>query len=293
MNNLSICIPTYKRLDYLKSLVENIPSEYQVCISDNGNYIPNNFFNRPNVKVKHLQSVVPMFSNWNNAIEMVETEWFIIPGDDDIVLPDKLSLIENLTEEFSDCAYIAFAYDIIDENGKIIGGWYPSKTTKYTEKEGLMSIIRNVPFRWPALVINTHKSRNIGNFDESFSFTAGDSLYLQTLAAKYPIAIVNEIAGQYRVWGNGFTNQRICTKEWFDLIDLWQQKLSIIIEKEAIIVNCNKVHDLAIFDNLITALSVNKNSTLKDRCNFVKVIGWPKSIGIGNHLRLLKYILVV
>ncbi len=288
MAKLSICIPTYKRLDFLQKLVGNIPEEYPICISDNGSYIPDNFFKRVNVQIKHLPKVIPMFNNWNSAINMVETEWFIIPGDDDVILPERLPLVEKFIDKYCDCAYIAFSYDLIDENDRVIGGWHPVCSNRYNEVEGFKAIQRSVPFRWPSIVINTSKSRIIGNLDESFSFTASDSLYLQTLAIKYPIAVVNKKIGQYRVWENSFTNKRIFTKEWFDYIEMWQQKLQDTLIKENVDgIDIKKNHDLSIFDNLLGAISLNKDKCVKEKIDFIRQVGWPYRIGIINNLRLL------
>lgn len=292
MKKLSICIPTYKRLDYLKKMVESIPENYQVCISDNGNFIPDTFFSRGNIRVDHIQYVIPMFSNWNRAISMVETEWFIIPGDDDVIFPEKLEFVENLLEIYSDCAYIAFAYDIVNEMGSVTGGWHPEISRRYNNPDGFKYIQRSVPFRWPAIVINTSKSRSIGNLDEDFSFTASDSLYLQIMAIKYPIAVINETIGQYRIWANSFTNKRIFSKEWFDHLELWQKKLSIIVCEERIHdIDIKSNHDLTILDNLLGAIYQNKDCNMKERYNFVNEIGWPRKIGLVNSLRLFIAIL--
>lgn len=293
MNRLTICIPTYKRLEFLKPMIENIPEKYQVCISDNGNFIPDDFTIRKNVRIQHIQEIIPMFSNWNCAINMVDTEWFIIPGDDDVILPEKLNYVEDIIERYSDCAYIAFAYDLVDELGNITGGWRPCFTKRFDKIDGFRYIQRSVPFRWPAIVINTKKSRSIGHLDESFSFTASDSLYLQTMAIKYPIAVINENLGQYRVWANSFTNKRIFTKEWFDYLELWQQKLGAVVAEEKISkIDVLKNHDLAMFDNLIGAIHLNKEKCYRERIEFVKEIGWPRRIGLVNTVRLMVAIAV-
>lgn len=292
MDKISICIPTYKRLDYLKAFVETVPQKYQICISDNGNFIPDGFFQRENIRIKHIDNIIPMFANWNSAIDMVETEWFIIPGDDDVIKTDSLPLIEEYVNQYKDCAYLAFAYDIIDENGKVMGGWSPTNTCKYHKVEGFRFIQRSVPFRWPSIVINTECSKAIGNFDDDFSFTAGDSLYLQTLAVKYPIAIVNNNIGQYRVWHNSFTSNKIFSKEWFDCIEMWQQKLSSLLREECIEgISIEKIHDDAMCDNLISAISLNKQANIKTRLKFVSQVGWPTKSGVKDQLLLLKSIL--
>lgn len=289
MGKLSICIPTYKRLDYLKPFVESIPEQYPILISDNGNYIPDDFFNRGNVRIEHLKEVVPMYENWNNAINMVETEWFIIPGDDDTVKADKLPLIEDCISKYQDCAYLAFAYDIINEDGVVTGGWNPGKTLKFNAVDGFRYIRRGVPFRWPAIVINTSLSNKVGNIDEAFTFTAGDSLYLQTLAIKYPIAIINENVGQYRVWQNSFTSERILSNDWFDQIEMWQQKLQSLIVNEGIDdIKVKRIHDQVIMDNLMVAMDLNKEAGLKEKIRLINHTGWPVRGEFRKQLRLLR-----
>ena len=293
MGKLSICIPTYKRLDYLKAFVEKIPEKYQVCISDNGNFIPDGFFRRRNIKIKHLDEVVPMYANWNSAIDMVETEWFIMPGDDDIVKTDRLEQIERFIDLYSDCAYLAFAYDIVDEFGNITGGWKPMETLKFNKVDGFRYIQRSVPFRWPSIVINAKRSREVGNLDVGFEYTAGDSFYLQIMAIRYPIAVINENVGQYRVWSSGYTNTLIFSKGWFEKIDLWQQKLSTLLKKEKVTgIDLEKLHDQAMCDNLTCALHLNKNKNIKERINLIRQIGWPWRCDAISQLRLLKKILV-
>ena len=293
MEKLSICIPTYKRLDYLKTFVETIPEKYHVCISDNGNFIPDNFFERGNIKIKHIDDVVPMYANWNSAIDMVETEWFIIPGDDDIVKPSYLPLIEKYINQYQDCAYLAFAYDVIDENGSITGGWKPEITQKFNKVEGFRYIQRSVPFRWPSIVINTNCSKSVENFDVEFDFTAADSLYLQTMAIKYPIAVINENVGQYRVWSSGFTNLRIFSTDWFEKIHMWQQKLDTLLIKENVGgIDLKKLHDQAMCDNLNCAISMNKQKNAIERLKLVTSVGWPWRCDFINQLRLLKNVLL-
>ena len=291
MKNLTICIPTYKRLDFLKNLVESIPEEYPICISDNGRFVNDSFINRKNVKIHHLDNVIPLFENWNNAIEMVETEWFMIPGDDDVVLIDKLPLVEKYLENYNDCAFLAFAYETINEYGKKTKEWHPSRTGYFDKIEGFRIIERGVPYRCPAIVINTAKSRSIGNYDTDFSYTAGDSLYIQRLALEYPSVVIDEVIGQYRVWDNNYTNQKLFSIEWFDQIQLWQNKLrKFLIEKEINGIDMDKLCDLVIFDNLTSAILSNKSATIYDRLKFVNHIGWPKRIGTVNLLRLIRHI---
>lgn len=290
MKDLTIGIPIYKRLDYLKMLVESIPDEYPVCISDNGYYVKDIFFSRSNVKICHLENVVPMFSNWNQVINMVKTKWFMLPGDDDVIYPDKLEFIMQQIERFPDCAFLAFGYDIINDKNEKRKGWVANETRRYERIEAFLHIQRTIPYRSPSIVINTEKSRGIGNYCEEFAYTASDSLFLQNLALKYPIVEVNEVVAGYRMWSNNFTSLKNSTPEWFDQLNLWIQKLSELLREEKWVnIDLKKLHDLIIYDNLRSAF--NNIVDVKSKFNLLSSVGWPKRIGVANHLKIIKSII--
>lgn len=291
MSRLSICIPSYNRLGMLKELVNSIPEEYEVCISDNGNSVPDNSFHRPNIIIDHLSTVVAPVVNWNNAINLTDKEWFILPGDDDVILHEKLPTIEYYMDKYSDCGLIIFGYDFINQNNVVKPGWHPNEEKYMLPPDSFYFMMRSVPCRWPSIVINTKKSRSIGNLDDKSGYlcTAVDSLYLQHLAIKFPIAVVPDVVGRYRVWNNNGTSQAIFTYNWFKDINLWQDKLRNILEKEDIYeVNYDRLRSRIIFDNLIAALSFAKKKKTKEKFNFVRKVGWPKGLGLLDYLRLIK-----
>lgn len=287
---LSICIPTYKRVDCLISLVNSIPEKYPVCISDNGNYVNDTFFKRRNIKISHHKDVVHMFANWNRAISLVDTDWFILPGDDDILFIDVLDEVVSYIEKYSDCAYLAFEYDNIDNNGGRTQGWRTEKERYLIPPKSFDYVAKGCPFSWPAIVINTKKSREIGNFDEEFKFTASDNLYLQSLAIQYPIALINKVLGGNRIWNNSTAVNKISSREWFEQCKLWQSKLNmLLVNKEYNTANIEQINDYVIYDNLCAALTYI--SSYKERLDLLLYVGWPKSIGIKNHLRLIKFLI--
>ena len=290
MSDLTVCIPVYKRLDYLKNLVESIPEDYPICISDNGNYIKEDLFCRGNVRIKHIDDVIPMFSNWNASIDMVETEWFIIPGDDDIIYPEKMDAIMHAIQKYSNCAVIAFGYDIINEVNEKRKGWQPIEDRCFDKVEAFYRIQRHIPYRCPAMVINTAKSRGIGNYDEEFAYTAGDSLFLQHLGLLYPIAEIREIVAGYRMWDNNFTSLKNSSTDWFDQLELWIRKmLKILREQKIVLADEKKFHDQIILDNLLSAF--DKQKAIKEKLNLLKYVGWPACSGLKGQLRLVKHLI--
>lgn len=295
MSNLSICIPTYNRLGLLKKLVNGIPEKYHVYISDNGNYVPDNCFSRTNIVIDHKPIVIPPDQNWNNATRLTKEDWFILPGDDDIIIPSKLNIIEDYIEKYSDCGLILFGYDIIDENDDVRAGWCPEEEIFFNPPESFYFLKRSLPCRWPAIVINTKRCRGIGGFADKRGFvcTAEDCLFLQHMAIKFPIALVPHVVGQYRIWGGNGTSTSTFSEQWFKDINLWQDVLKEILENENLYeVDCDKLRDQVIGDNLLSALYIAKDKSIGEKYRFVKNVGWPHRADFIDKLRLIKNIVL-
>ena len=287
---ISVCIPTYNRVELLTQFVDKIPEEIQVCISDNGNYVKEDVFSRGNIKMTHEDKVVPPVTNWNKAISLVETEWFIIPGDDDFILPDMFSSVNDSINKYEDCGLIIYGYDIINGKGEVRKGWIPQDEQYMKVPASFYYMQRSIPFRWPSIVINTNKCREIGCLDTDFVCTASDSLFLQYMAIKYPIALIPKILGLYRVWGGSETSSRILTEEWFSELRLWQEKLRVLLNDADILYDSKKVGDQVFCDNLVTAFEMNKHLSIKDKISFLRKVGLPYNAGLKDILRLIKRI---
>lgn len=292
---LTICIPTYKRLKYMNDLLNSIPSDLPVIISDNGNYIQNEFDNFNNVSVIHTNTIIPVFENWNNAINEVKTEWFIIPGDDDVFFKDKLANIAEYLNKYKDMGMIIFGHKIIDENNQISKGWTPKEESVYQPPIGFSSFITGVPARVPSIIFNTRKFLSCGSFDQRFTVTAADSFLIQKLALKYPYALIPIELSSYRVWTTNFTSTKISTPEWLNEIKLWQSSLRPLIEEEngTLKINIKKMQDKVLFDNELFAIQTMKKNKVSSiqRFNFITKIGWPRYISLKNHLQLIKNII--
>lgn len=230
-NLISICIPTYKRLDYLYNLIQTIPEEIEIIISDNGNFITNEFGEYKNVKVCHTDRILPMFSNWNNAIKNTTSKWFIIPGDDDLFHKDTFNNINLFLEKYNDAGMVIFGHDIINDKLEITKGWKPTEEEYILPPFGLLKFQKGVDARVPSIIFNTDRFKEQGMFDERFKFTAADSFIIQRLSLVYPTVFIPQVLGIYRVWENNFTNTKIYTKEWFDQVALWLFEITDLIKQ--------------------------------------------------------------
>jgi glycosyltransferase involved in cell wall biosynthesis len=112
----SIVIPTRDRLDQLKAAINSILQQdyqdYEIVIADNStnkdieNWILN--FNDSRIRYFPPKQSLNVTENWNRAINLAEGEYILMLGDDDVLVPKGLSILQrsiNQEHDF-DCAYL-------------------------------------------------------------------------------------------------------------------------------------------------------------------------------------------
>ena len=108
---LSICIPTYNRSKHLINCIESIVSnniskglDFQICISNNCSTdetesIVQSYIGRLPIKYHKNESNLGVARNVLKVIEMADSEFVWLIGDDDLLMPtavvDVLGLIQN------------------------------------------------------------------------------------------------------------------------------------------------------------------------------------------------------
>ena len=117
---LTICIPTYNRAEKIRErlleLLPQIGNEVEVLIIDNGsnvfveNAISDLIENRKNIKVIRNKFNIGMSANIARCIEVCETKWLWLLGDDDAVLPGALNdILNDTTHAGDDVCYIKYS----------------------------------------------------------------------------------------------------------------------------------------------------------------------------------------
>lgn len=231
--SLSIAIPTYNRKDYLHKLLKSIPPNISVDISDNGSYIDDDFSAEfPNATFHPTREVLDVFENWNNAATKGQSDWIIIPSDDDLFFASAFTIIDESIKKHIDADIIIFGHNIIDEDGVKSSGWVPEKHMVFDKPFGFKIFKFGVNARMPSIIFKRRFLENIGFFDTKFKLTAGDSELIQRALILGKSAFIPEIISGYRVWAGGLTSKKIATKQWLDEIDYWQQKVyNLAIDK--------------------------------------------------------------
>lgn len=217
---LGIAIPAYKRESLLGRLLESIHGDLPIVVSDNGGHLSSAFKKRyPHVDFL-VGNEVPVLENWNRAATILNTEWIVMPGDDDLYYPDSFAAIVEQLRALPDADIVFFGHHIIDESDRIKTTWRPA-LSRLEAPRGFDEVRHGTPARPPGIVFKTTLFRRLGGFSEEFKVTAGDNDFYQRATLIGNVAFVDQVVTGYRVWESGSTQQTIATQDWLREIDLW------------------------------------------------------------------------
>jgi glycosyltransferase involved in cell wall biosynthesis len=198
-HHISICIPAYKRIDYLKRLLCSIEiqkfKDYEVIISDDSNdhsveELLKNFNGRFEIKYFKNEKALGTPANWNHAISKATGEWIKLMHDDDWF--DN----EHSLEKF------ALARN---NNNKFIFSAYTNKTEltnnieKKFFKENLKTIILKNPLSLlaknsigPPSVTLFHNSIK-DKYDEGLKWRVDIEYYIRNISKGIEFTYINEL----------------------------------------------------------------------------------------------------
>ncbi len=227
MKKIAIAIPTYNRERLLSKLIQTIPSNIVISISDNGSFLPDHFAKEyKNVSIIKHQNVLNMFDNWNAAIKNInEIDFIAITSDDDLYDINSFEFIQK-TMNTHDADVFIFGNNFIDENDHIIGKYCPKKYKFYHAPNGLNEFLYGVKVRMPSVFFKKSFLDKIGYFDEKlFNLTAADSELIQRALLFGKVAFIPKIVGSYRVWSGSLTAQKIASQRWMKEVEEWTNKI--------------------------------------------------------------------
>jgi glycosyltransferase involved in cell wall biosynthesis len=187
---ISICIPAYKRVDFLKRLLDSISiqsfRDYEVVISDDS----------PGEEVKEmicgytdrLSSIVykrntpslGMPSNWNQSIRMAKGEWIKLMHDDDWFNgPDALQQYASAAQNNPGGAFIFAAYhDVLFAKGEERKVSPPAFRLKELKKEPVTLLSTNIVGP-PSVVMHRNDDKHF--YDEKLKWLVDIDMYIRRL----------------------------------------------------------------------------------------------------------------
>jgi len=164
---ISILVPTYNRLNYLKECLDSIvlqkwflKSDLELIVSDNSdNYETKDFidsyikkYNNWNIIYNKNKKNLWMVWNWNKLLELKKWEYFVFLSDDDKFYNENSLkiLYDNLIKYNLDVCY--WKYMCFDENGKNLGIFQPHSKVLwrkiYKDTFSKQLLVHSISFGW-------------------------------------------------------------------------------------------------------------------------------------------------
>lgn len=297
LNEVTFVIPTFNRNDYLTKILNTLPGNANVIVSDNGgtvtqeitNSYKNFLFIKPSQKLE-------MYENWNFCISHVKTKWFLIPSDDDLYYSEQLYHLGEALYEYHDCGIIIFGHNVIDENDNVLSEWKPKKLIQFKAPFGYEIFKYGVDARLPSIVFNTEIAKDNSLFKENYTYTAADSLLVQKCLLTTNSVFIPHIIAAYRVWPSNFTSKLISTVGWLERVDQWQDEIVEIVRSNykdsTFKFNASKIKDEVYARNLIGGLKNLNQQSLSNRYSFFKSVRFPFKASHITKLKVIKSLII-
>ncbi len=229
---IAVAIPTYARKEMLLRLIDSLPRDWQIFVSDNdASLAPLEAPLGPHVTVSHADTLIPMFANWNRALSLVDDSCthVFIPSDDDLFLPEAGTAVAEALARYSDADMVIFGCDLFNEHDKRWSGYVPVAHEALDPGDGFLKFITGVDARMPGVLFRKAFLDRIGAFDERFELTAADSELIQRAALLGRTVFVPTVIGLYRVWSGSLTHARQATDLWMNEIGMWTDKIGELL----------------------------------------------------------------
>lgn len=281
----------------LLKLLASIPDAYDVYVSDNGGFTDRKLLGtRQHMSIATTDTVIPMFANWNRAMHGPQTEYVVIPSDDDLYLENGFATIEAELRKNPEADVLVFGHRNIDESDRTLSSWAPSQYRQFDAPHGFDVFRFGVEARMPSIVFRKSLLDRIGYFDENFQQTAADSDLVHRALLLGTSVFVPSIVSCYRVWNKGGTALTIASDTWLNEVARWTGKIASLAGTE--LRNANKVFDAQQFMDEIYARNL-----MSGVANKLKTEGggsarrylfrhrYPRRATVVTHLNLVKLII--
>lgn len=212
---LTIALPVYKRLDYIKSALDSAYNQTVKCrilLIDNNS--PHQEFKEivesyhdPLFEYVRMETTVPQDENFNNCFRYTKTPWLTILHDDDML----------------HCQFAELAKQIITKTGSSIGGYAVKSevgetewagisqkvelpTTYKTVKEPFFFFNHLTPF--PGVVVRKEAALDLKGFNAPL-YPISDFDFWYRLSKSYKVLLVEQKFAYYRTSPTQSTNTMV------------------------------------------------------------------------------------
>jgi len=196
---ITAVIPTYRRPMLLRRAIRSVLAQtyphLRVCVYDNasGDETPSvvDEMARTDCRIKYYchPENIGALKNFIYGMEQVETPFFSIFSDDDVLLPDFYQTALAGFEKFPEVMCSVTATLQVDCRGNILGipllAWKPGL---YLPPEGLLAMLNCLPPVWTSVLFRREVIEKVGCLDEEVGPAADLDFELRT-AARFPIVV--------------------------------------------------------------------------------------------------------
>src|ERR1017187_8035333 len=213
---ITTLIPTYQRARLLgraiRSALGQTYPHLQVCVYDNASG------DDTRETVRQLSSADPRVryfchaanigaqKNFIEAMKRVDTPFFSILSDDDILLPRFYETAMEGFNSYPEAILSATATLKMDEAGRILNApllkWKPGL---YQPPDGFLSMLDKMHPDWTSVVFRQEVLREAGGLDEE-TRAPSDLDYMLRIAARFPIVVSNELGAIFVVHAKGYSS---------------------------------------------------------------------------------------
>lgn len=203
---ISVIIPVYNGSRYLSQAIDSVLSQtyrnYEILVIDDGStdhtatilqpYLVSNL-NQPQICYVY-QPNQGVGAARNHGIRLAQADWIAFLDQDDVWLPDKLSLQVDCLQEHQ-VGIIHSGWQIVDANGKILSAvkpWQGLPTLDLTAWIGWKPVFLG------AMLFQRNWLTRVGGFNEQWQQTGDVDLMLRLAAMGCPAAWVQQATVNYR-----------------------------------------------------------------------------------------------
>ncbi len=228
MKKISVIIPTFNRANYLKEAIQSILNQtyqdFEIIVTDNAStdHTQEVVENFKETKIKYIKNKenLGVVENHNIALRHCVGEFIHIFSDDDIMLPECLSLKINIFNKDSEIDFIHSNIKSINSEGEIISeshwanryyyNWFSKHSTNniFTSKEYLNILIRHWNIiSMPSVMFKKELLINSSNFKSNVKYFCDWDLWLRLIYFSQKVYYISEITVLYRRHSNNLISE--------------------------------------------------------------------------------------
>lgn len=196
---ITIVIPTFNRATMLRRAIKSVQNQsfadWQLLIVDNASednttQMVAELLDDPRIRyIRHDQNI-GMLPNWDFAISKVETTFFSVLSDDDVILPEffQATIQEMLLDEELGMCFGSTA--IVDNAGKLFG-FAPTgmQVAHYPPGVGALAMVKSQHPASTGTLFRMSCVNAVGGFDQASHYLADLDMMLR-VAMRYPVKFI-------------------------------------------------------------------------------------------------------